>query len=227
MNQDTHNTTNISGPITNESGSMAIGSGATVHHYAQPTTRTKEAEQINVLFVLSNPLGTDNLRLNTEMRAIEQALQSAQQKGSIHYRMLPAATAQDLRRALLEKTYQIIHFMGHGASGGFLLENEYGQPHLVPLASLAMHFQTSKQTPHCVFFNACYTFDPDQPVTLHVPFVIAMQDAISDHAAIEFARGFYDAIGASKDIERAYQEGQSAVRFDDPNYQLQAVLLRA
>jgi hypothetical protein len=37
-----------------------------------------------------------------------------------------------------------------------------------------------------------------------------MEKAIDDQAAIEFARGFYDAVGAGKDFDFAVEEGKSA-----------------
>jgi hypothetical protein len=38
-----------------------------------------------------------------------------------------------------------------------------------------------------------------------------MSEAIEDDAAIEFTRGFYDALAAGKDIEFAVGEGKTAV----------------
>jgi hypothetical protein len=39
-----------------------------------------------------------------------------------------------------------------------------------------------------------------------------MDDSIVDDSAIEFSRGFYDALGAGKDLEFAVSEGISAAR---------------
>jgi hypothetical protein len=38
-----------------------------------------------------------------------------------------------------------------------------------------------------------------------------MEKPVGDKAAIEFARGFYDALGAGKATEVAVEEGRSAV----------------
>jgi hypothetical protein len=39
-----------------------------------------------------------------------------------------------------------------------------------------------------------------------------MDETIPDGAAIEFSRGFYDALGAGKGIENAFDEGISAMK---------------
>ena len=54
-----------------------------------------------------------------------------------------------------------------------------------------------------------------------------MEGAISDKAAIEFSRGFYDAIGAGKDIEFAYDEGCRRVELAAPGTRFISKLLRS
>ena len=212
-------------------GAMATGnnSTATSHQQTLPESQNgeaRQAEMVNVLFVLSNPRGSDSLRLNTEMRAIQESLRLSRQRERIRSRTLPAATADDLRRALLDEPYQIVHLAGHGAPHGFLLEDAQGQPHMVSQEALAWHFGNYRQTLRCVLLNACYSLTIGQGIALGIPNVIAMSGAVYDQAAIEFSRGFYDALGAGADIERAYREGLSAVRFANLDHDFLALLLR-
>jgi hypothetical protein len=51
--------------------------------------------------------------------------------------------------------------------------------------------------------NASYSLAVGKSISLGIPNVTAMSGPVNDQAAIEFARGFYDAIGAGTDIERA------------------------
>lgn len=46
----------------------------------------------------------------------------------------------------------------------------------------------------------------------HVPYVIGMSQAIKDQAAIEFAVGFYDALGAGEAVEFAFESGLVAMQ---------------
>jgi hypothetical protein len=42
-----------------------------------------------------------------------------------------------------------------------------------------------------------------------------MSKAIGDQAAIKFATGFYDAIGAGKSVETAYKFGCNAIQLEN------------
>ena len=49
-------------------------------------------------------------------------------------------------------------------------------------------------------------------INKHINYVIGMQKEISDKAALEFAVGFYDALGAGKSLEEAFKFGCNAIR---------------
>ncbi|HXR65359.1 MAG TPA: CHAT domain-containing protein, partial [Ktedonobacteraceae bacterium] len=115
---------------------------------------------------------------------------------------------------------------GHGDPAGFVLEDALGRPHMAAQETLAQQFANYRQTLHCVILNACYSLAVGKSISLGIPNVIAMSGPVNDQAAIEFARGFYDAIGAGTDIERAYREGLSAVRFAGLDSNFLARLLR-
>ena len=67
-----------------------------------------------VLAIFCNPKGTDALRLQAEQRVLQQALRSA----SAVLEVVPAATLDDLRAALMGKRFDVIHFSGHGCVDG-------------------------------------------------------------------------------------------------------------
>ena len=46
----------------------------------------------------------------------------------------------------------------------------------------------------------------------HIPYVVGMTRAIGDEAAIKFAVGFYDALGAGRSYEDAFLFGRNAIR---------------
>lgn len=45
----------------------------------------------------------------------------------------------------------------------------------------------------------------------YIPYVVGMTASVSDEAALEFAVAFYDALGAGKAIEDAFQFGRNAI----------------
>jgi len=55
--------------------------------------------------------------------------------------------------------------------------------------------------------------DP-RAIAQHIPYVIGMNQAIGDQAAIKFATGFYSAIGAGESLEFAYKLGCSVIQLD-------------
>jgi len=63
-----------------------------------------------------------------------------------------------------------------------------------------------------VVLNACYSQSQANAINKHIPYVIGMNESIKDQVAIEFAIGFYDAIGAGKSITDAYRFGCNAIQ---------------
>lgn len=58
----------------------------------------------------------------------------------------------------------------------------------------------------CVL-NACYSEAQAKAIARHIDYVIGMQQAIGDTAAIAFSAGFYQALGDGRNIEEAYKMG--------------------
>ncbi len=166
----------------------------------------------SILAIFANPRGSDPLRLSTEDRVIHQCLKLSKYRDNISLDVLHAATIHDVRRALLDKDYRIVHFSGHGTGRGLAFENELGQVQSIPQDALAEFLSAYSPPIECVVMNACYSDVQGHLISLGVPCTIGMNGAISDEGATEFTRGFYDAIGAGKSIEFAYQEGCRTIK---------------
>ena len=165
-----------------------------------------------ILAVFASPQGSDPLRLGAEDRVIRECLNLSKFRDNISLEVLHAATIHDVRRALLGKDYRIVQFSGHGTGQELVLEGPLGKPQVVPPEALAECLWAYSPPIECVVFNACHTDVQGELVSPRVPFTIGMNGAISDAAATEFTRGFYDAIGAGKNIEFAFQEGCRCVK---------------
>jgi len=186
-----------------------------------------DSSKVNVLVILANPKGTSPLRLGAEDRAIRQSIRLSRYRDNISLTIIHAATVHDLRRALLDQEFHIVHISGHGGEDGLILEDDLGQRYTVPPQALADLFRAYSPPIRCVILNACYSIAQGQLTSLGVPYTIAMEGPISDEAAIEFARGFYDALGAGRDIEFAYEEGCRTVKLAAPNTQFVSKILKA
>ena len=169
----------------------------------------------SILILAANPKGTAQLDLDQEVREIGNRLQRSKNNSqfSLHHRL--TACADDLRHALLDVEPQIVHFCGHGAGEeGLAFENEAGQIQLVSAAALAGLFELFSEQVECVLLNACYSEVQAAAISQHINYVIGMRQAIQDRAALKFAIGFYDALGAGKSVEIAYKFGCSAIQLE-------------
>jgi len=168
-----------------------------------------------ILILAANPTDTSRLRLDKEIRDIEQGLRLATHRDKFELKQRLATRAEDFRRALLEFKPNYVHFSGHGeGEKGIILENTVGEKHLVSGEALAGLFQLFQDTIDCVLLNACYSEVQAKAIAQHIPYVIGMNEAIGDKAAITFAVAFYDSLGAGESVEFAYKLGCNAIQME-------------
>ncbi|NEQ49581.1 MAG: CHAT domain-containing protein [Leptolyngbya sp. SIO3F4] len=193
-----------------------------------------------ILYLAANPPGTSQLRLGEEARQIREGLERSQERSRFLIEARWAVDDRALRRALLDVEPHIVHFSGHGtgsaksevaqpgtrdmgpvfrSSGrsaeGLILEGADGKPKLASSRALANLFSLFPDQIECVLLNACYSEIQADAIHQHVDYVIGMNRAIGDEAAISFAVGFYDALGANRPYDVAYKFGCSAIDFTD------------
>jgi hypothetical protein len=165
-----------------------------------------------ILFLASNPTDTGRLRLDMEVREVEEGLKRSNERD--RFELIPkfAVRVDDLRRSLLDHPPRIVHFSGHGAGvDGIVVENDQGESSEVPTDALARLFELCSGHIECVVLNACYSDAQADAIAKHIPYVIGMKAAVSDDAAVAFAVGFYDALGVGKSIEEAFEFGRNAI----------------
>jgi NTP pyrophosphatase (non-canonical NTP hydrolase) len=171
-------------------------------------------DKIRVLFVTCCPSDEARIRVDSEHRAIIGSINAGLNPNKIFLKHLPAATVDDLRRAMLATDFHIIHFSGHSDAEFLSFETSEGVTHPVRLQDLE-NLIKRYQSVQCVILNSCKSASG-----LHTPIsdiTVGMDENISDDVAIEFARGFYDALAAGHTIKFAVDEGISAVRLKGLN----------
>jgi hypothetical protein len=111
-----------------------------------------------ILILAANPTSTSRLRLDEEVREIDEGLRRAKTREEFKLEHKWAVRQRDLYRAILDCQPQIIHFSGHGAGvDGIVLEDETGQPALISADALGSMFKLfATKGVECVLFNACY-----------------------------------------------------------------------
>ncbi len=183
-------------------------------------TLEKPTKPVKKILILSaNPRGTGRRRFDEEVREIEECLRRSGYRDRFEIHSIWAVRLRDLRRALLENEPQIVHFCGHGNQEGLLVEDESGLAATVSTEALSGLFKLFSSKVECVVLNACYSETQAAAISQHIDYVIGMQMEIKDKAAIEFSVGFYDALGAGRTVEDAFEFGCNAIRlFNIPDY---------
>lgn len=174
------------------------------------------APKLVVLFLAANPKDTGRLRLDEELRTITESLP---REASVTFVPKVAVRTTDLLKAIVETTPAILHFSGHGDTGGqIVLEDPVGRAKTVSAEALAdllkAHNQRNPYPVRCVVLNACYTAGAAQALTAAVEVVTGCTDAIGDQAAIEFARGFYTGIANHRSLGASFRLGRAQIKVE-------------
>ena len=168
---------------------------------------------ITILMLSAQPQGKPDRRLDKECQEITAGLERSQFRDRFRFISKPAVRPRDFLRAMLECNPQIVHFAGQGnAKQGLAFEDERGLSQFVEAAALAGTFKLFADRLQCVVLNACYSATQTEAIAQHIPFVVGMDGDIEPQTAIEFAVGFYDALGAGRTIDFAHQIGCSAIQ---------------
>ena len=175
---------------------------------------TEEKEKKKILILAANPKDTKRVRFDEEVREIEESLQRSKLRDQFHINSKFAIRRGDIRRALLDYAPDIVHFTGHGNKEGLVVEDKSGISDLIyseALSGLFKLFSNKSDKVECVILNACYSEFQAEAIGKHINYVIGMKKEIKDKAAIEFSVGFYDALGAGKPVEDAFEFGTNAI----------------
>jgi CHAT domain len=189
----------------------------------RPSQPIAFAPPLRILAVGASPHGLPPLDLAEEEKHLEH-LRCAE----VEVEFLAHASAGAVRQALAGDTFHVLHFMGHGAfdpatgEGGLAFEKPDGSVDLVSGRAFATKVRDLRSL-GVVVLNACDTArassqggSPYRGVAtalVHggIPAVIAMQQPISDRAAIGFGVAFYRHLARGDSIDKALTEGRQAI----------------
>ncbi|NEZ54122.1 CHAT domain-containing protein [Adonisia turfae] len=160
-----------------------------------------------ILVTTANPRGTVQLRLDEEIREIDEGLKRSPHRTQFELIAKVSVRLRDFYRHMLEFKPHIVHFSGHGDGvNGLVFESDNGEPEFLGTEPLAEIFKLfASRGLECVVLNACYSEIQAKAINRCVPYVIAMNDSIGDRAAITFSVAFYDALGANETINFALE----------------------
>ncbi len=192
----------------------------------QPIQPLAAVLPLRILGMIASPSDLEPLDVERERRRVEDTLAGLRRDGLVELTWLEGQTWRDLQRAIRGGPWHVFHFVGHGGfdanrdEGIIVLTDDDGRSRLLMAGELARLLAVHR-TLRLVVLNACegahgggldiFSSTASILVRRGIPAVLAMQYEITDRAAVEFARGFYEAVADGLPVDAAVSEARQAV----------------
>jgi formylglycine-generating enzyme required for sulfatase activity len=198
----------------------------------QPILPLTVTPPLRILGMIASPADLPPLDVTREKQRVEQATQALRQNGLMELTWLEGQTWRDLQRAMRSGPWHVFHFIGHGGfdphqdEGLIVVANEQGQAYHLTATQLG-RLLADHRSLRLVLLNACegargstrdiFSSTASILVRRGIPAVLAMQYEITDQAAIEFARAFYEALADEMPVDASVAEARKAVSLEVNN----------
>lgn len=181
---------------------------------------------LRILGMVAGPSDLAPLDAQRERERVDRALARLQTEGLVRLTWLDGQTWRDLQTAMRRGPWHVFHFIGHGGydqnsgEGIVALADEAGDTHRMSATELG-RLLADHHSLRLVILNSCESargnerdlFSSTAAVLVRrgLPAVLAMQDEITDRAAIELSRAFYEALADGYPVDAAVAEARKAV----------------
>jgi tetratricopeptide (TPR) repeat protein len=192
----------------------------------QPIQPLDVQPPLQILGMVSSPSNLPSLDIEREKKRLETAIGDLQSNGLVKLTWLNGSTWRDLQHAMRGGPWHIFHFIGHGGfdsnadEGVIAIEDEDRTAHLL-LATEMGRLLADHRSLRLAILNACEgargsehdIFSSTAAVLVRrgMPAVLAMQYAITDRAAIEFSRAFYEALADGLPVDASVCEARKSI----------------
>jgi formylglycine-generating enzyme required for sulfatase activity len=203
-----------SGPTLGRDETLAVG--LTPYAGTCPP-RARRGGRVKILFLSANALAERPLRIDEELRALEQTLRGSRYRQGFEIVARSAVRLDDLQQLLLEHAPDIVHFAGHGdAETDLVLLDENGKPVRVSTEVLGGLFRALGADTSLVVFNACFSAEQADAARESVGLAVGMAGEITDRSARFFASAFYQALFYGCSVLEAFDLGVVAIQGVEP-----------
>ncbi|HEY3006654.1 MAG TPA: CHAT domain-containing protein [Micromonosporaceae bacterium] len=198
----------------------------------EPVRPLMVTSPLRILGMSSRPGSLDQLDVAAERAHLQHALSDLGRTRRVELTWTVGETWRDLVRALNQDEWHILHLVGHGGydeaagEGVFYLAGEDGGSYPLRASRLAQVLNLHPSL-RLVLLNSCesavgnssdiFSSAAATLIRRGVPAVLAMQYEISDRAAVEFTRSFYEAVAAGLPIDAAVRDARLAVSLARPD----------
>jgi formylglycine-generating enzyme required for sulfatase activity len=182
---------------------------------------------LRILGMIASPADLPELDVAVEKERVEQATADLRAEGVVDLVWLEGQSWRELQKAMRRGPWHIFHFIGHGMfdaradEGSVIFANRNGRSQRMSATNLA-RLLGDHAALRLVFLNSCEGGQGGQDVFSStasilvrrgVPCVLAMQYEVTDAAAVEFSRTFYEAIADGLPLESAVTDARKAITF--------------
>jgi CHAT domain len=169
-------------------------------------------EAITVLFIAAAPEDEPPLRLDQEVREIQQRVRASEHRDAVRFEVRLATRTTDLLQALNEVRPHVVHFSGHGTQDSLVFEDEDGYARPLTNSDLAQLLHISSDRIRLAIFNSCDSARQAALACDHIDSAIGMDEPVEDDSAKIFAGQFYNALGFGKSLREAFAQAQLQVK---------------
>lgn len=165
-----------------------------------------------MLFIASSPTDQDRLRIDQEMREIQQKVRMAEHRDALRFEYAVAAQPADLLQRLNEVKPHVAHFSGHSGAAGLAMEDADGRTRILSPADLATLLAVSSERIRLAIFNSCESAEHAADAVVHLDAAIGMEESIGDASAKVFAGQLYSSIAFGLPLATAFEQALLQVR---------------
>ena len=204
--------------------------GGTVTRVVVSRQVLKKRNKLEVLYLTANPDEQNALRVDAEVRQVQEAVRGSVLRDNIVVHQLPAADLDLLMDGLNDHRPNIVHFSGHGYRGGLAVDHakvKRPKGKFITYDILGQALAATDSPPSIVVLNSCQSAGARQALIPPAQAIVVMQDFISDLAAAAFSAKFYAAIAAGQSLKSAFEQGRVAVANVSLNEAATPVLITA
>lgn len=199
--------------------------GSFVKESSASTSAANPAIAVRKILVLTaSPEEQVRLNLEKEIKEIDLALRLGKHREQFTLDQRWGVSRGDLQDILLTTEPDIVHFCGHGAAEqGLVLQNDNQQTQLVSNTALATLFELVNKHSKpiaCIVLNACYSKVQAAAMSPFIDYIVGMDKAIGDKAAITFSKGFYRSLSNGLPYDAAFDFGCNAIDLNNIPEQL-------
>jgi hypothetical protein len=197
-----------------------------VLEWATPLKTLGLTPPLRILGVVASPRDLPPLDVRRERQILEEATRRLQAQDLVELQWLEGQTWRDLQQAIWTSRWHVLYWAGHGGfdrdtGEGFLaMAGDKGQSQHVGAAQLAWLLAGQKSL-QLVWLSAGQGGRGDEwarfastatiLVGQGIPAAIAMQQEITEEAAVALARTFYATLAAAMPLDQAMAEARAAI----------------